>query len=48
MSFAHGPLRPEFRFPRVIFSGVLLNMEVGIRKRAWHTRIRYTLLIYDH
>jgi len=27
---------------------VLLNTEVGIRKRAWHTRIRYTLLIYDH
>jgi len=23
-------------------------MEVGIRKRAWHTCIRYTLLIYDH
>jgi len=31
-----------------IGSGVLLNMEVGIRKRAWHTCIRYTLLIYDH
>jgi len=29
-------------------SGVLLNMEVGIRKRVWHTCIRYTLLIYDH
>jgi len=29
-------------------SGVLLNMEVGICKRAWHTCIRYTLLIYDH
>jgi len=29
-------------------SAVLLNMEVGIRKRAWHTCIRYTLLIYDH
>jgi len=29
-------------------SGVLLNMEVVIHKRAWHTRIRYTLLIYDH
>jgi len=29
-------------------SGVLLNMEVGIRKRAWHTCIQYTLLIYDH
>jgi len=35
-------LRSEVR------SGVLLNMEVGIRKRAWHTCIRYTLLIYDH
>jgi len=23
-------------------------MEVGIRKRAWHTCIPYTLLIYDH
>jgi len=23
-------------------------MEVGIRKRAWHMCIRYTLLIYDH
>jgi len=29
-------------------SGVLLNMEVGIHKRAWHTCIWYTLLIYDH
>jgi len=32
----------------LLCSGVLLNMEVGIRKRAWHTCIRYTLLIYDH
>jgi len=31
-----------------VCSGVLLNMEVGICKRAWHTCIRYTLLIYDH
>jgi len=29
-------------------SGVLLNMKMSIRKRAWHTRIRYTLFIYDH
>jgi len=32
----------------ITYNGVLLNMEVGIHKRGWHTCIRYTLLIYDH
>jgi len=45
---ANNTCQSSFIYTACTSSGVLLNMEVGICKRVWHTCIQYTLLIYDH